>query len=242
MNTSNKLINEVHAKIQALASPERATASKWFFKTGPGQYGEGDQFIGLTVPQVRILARQYKHLDVNSVLALLKSPIHEERQLALFILVKKYQLSDQNGREKIYQNYLNHTKFINNWDLVDGSAEYIVGAYLSDKSKCPLERLAKSADLWQRRIAILATFRYIKEGECEDALKIATILLYDKHDLIQKAVGWMLREIGKKCSVNILTQFLDKHAATMPRTTLRYAIEHFDARTRLNYLNKSKDK
>ncbi len=238
------MLRDLKEGLRKLASPEKAKASAWFFKTGPGQYGEGDQFIGVTVPEQRQVAKKFKDLPLTDVEQLLKSPIHEERLVAIIILVDQFQKADENlpagrlAQKEIYDFYLANTDRINNWDLVDASAEYIVGAYLLDKPREILYKLAKSENLWERRIAMVATFEFIKNGDSSDALKIAQLLLTDKHDLIQKAVGWMLREVGKRCSEKDLTDFLDKHARAVPRTTLRYAIERFSEEKRQKYLRK----
>lgn len=222
--------------LHALGSPEKAKTSAWFFKTGPGQYGEGDVFIGVTVPEQRKVAQRYKDLPLADAEQLLLSPIHEERLVALIILVGQFIQGEEAIREVICDFYLAHTDRVNSWDLVDSSAEYIVGAWLQDKDKTVLTTLAQSESIWERRIAMLATFHGIKQGDPTEALKIAELLLHDKHDLIQKAVGWMLREIGKRCSREAEEAFLLKHYKNMPRTTLRYAIEHFPKERREDYL------
>jgi 3-methyladenine DNA glycosylase AlkD len=225
----------VHRAIRALADPVRAKHSLRFFKTGPGQYGEGDRFLGLTVPQLRALAREYKDLPISEATNLLQSPWHEERALTLLILGHQYARGTAAARAAIYRLYLKHTKRVNNWDLVDCSAEHIVGAHLATGDRSRLARLARSADLWERRIAIVATFHYIKRGEFGETLKIARLLLDDEHDLIHKAVGWMLREVGKRDRA-ALEGFLTRNAARMPRTMLRYAIERFPAAERQKWL------
>lgn len=222
------------------SSPEKAKSSAWFFKTGPGQYGEGDKFVGLSVPEQRKLAKKYKDLDLGEIKKLLTSPWHEHRLTALFILVIRYQKSDTKAKEEIASFYLKNRKFVNNWDLVDSSAPYILGDYLTNNSKTLIYEMAKSKSIWDRRIAMLTTFKWIREGDASDGLKIAEILINDKHDLIQKAVGWMLREIGKCCGRATLVAFLDKHAATMPRTSLRYSLEHFDQKSKKHYMELSK--
>lgn len=214
------------------ASTKRANINAWFFKTGKGQYGEGDKFLGLSVPQIRSILKQFKNIDLAEISLLLENPYHEVRLFALLALVKQY----PSNPEKIYNLYMTKIKYINNWDLVDLSAPYIVGPYLENKSKDILFKLAKSRILWERRISILSTFYYIKTQKPEIALEIAEILINDKHDLIQKAVGWMLREIGKRCSIDIEEKFLDQYAPTMPRTALRYALEHFPGNKRLHYM------
>jgi 3-methyladenine DNA glycosylase AlkD len=232
------MLPALHADVTALATPERAKSNAWFFKTGPGQYGEGDQFGGLTLPQVRSLVRKYRDLSLEDAEALLHSPLHEERLLALLILVQRFKAkrTDDATRERIYRLYLDNTAWINNWDLVDCSAAYIVGPWLQDRPKNVLFKLAASDLLWDRRIAVIATFHYIKQGDCTIALQVADALMADKHDLIHRATGWMLREVEKKCGHATLTAFLDQHAATMPRTALRYAIERFQPEERVYYM------
>ena len=221
-----------------MGNKEDAHFLQRFFKTGPGQYGEGDIFLGLRVPATRRLAKEYKNLSLKEVSSLLKSPYHEVRLFALISLVNTFDKGDESTQKKIYDMYLANTKYINNWDLVDLSAPNIVGAYLFTKSRKPLYQLAKSKSLWERRIAVLATFYFIKNNQFEDSLKIAEILLPDKEDLIHKAVGWMLREVGKRDS-KIAETFLRKHCRIMPRTMLRYAIERFTPSKRRMYLDGS---
>jgi|SRR3989339_231422 len=224
---------EIRSEFQKLADPEKAKFLARFFKTGKGEYAEGDIFIGITVPMTRAIIKKYAPLlTLNETEKLLQSKIHEERQAALLILVSQYKRGDNKTKEAIYNIYLNNTKHINNWDLVDVSAEHIVGAFLKEKSKAPLYKMARSTLLWDRRIAILSTFHYIKQGKYEETMKIAQILLSDKHDLIHKAVGWMLREVGKRCSKKELDNFLDKNISKMPRTMLRYAIEKYPEKER----------
>lgn len=194
-------------------------------------------FLGVTVPQIRSVAKKFQDLELSDLQKLLDSEIHEERLLSLIILVSKYRRADSVEKKAIYDFYLANTARVNNWDLVDLSAGYIVGGYLEGKNKGVLAKLAKSKNIWERRIAMISTFRYIVKGESEEALKIAKILIADKHDLIQKAVGWMLREVGKKCSQETEEVFLKKHYRQMPRTMLRYAIERFDEKLRKRYLN-----
>ncbi len=233
------MIEEVQRVLREAIDPEKAVILPRFFKAGPGEYAEGDQFLGITVPAQRVIVKKYAHrLTMGEVTRLLQSRWHEERLTALLILVAKYNKGAPATKNTIFDLYLDNTAYINNWDLVDSSAEYIVGPYLNDsdyKMKV-LEKLAYSKDLWERRIAMLSTFHYIKQGRADEALVIAGILLHDSHDLIQKAVGWMLREIGKRCDQALLLAFLDQHAHNMPRTTLRYAIEHLSPDTRAHYL------
>lgn len=223
--------------LQGQADPVRARHSQRFFKTGKGEYGEGDKFLGLTNPQIRTLAKKYRDLDLADLEKLLGSKIHEHRLISLFILVDQFHRANEQARRQIYDFYLKNATRVNNWDLVDSSAHKIVGWYLEDKDRAILYKLAKSKNLWEKRISIIATFWFIKNGELNDSLKIAEILLKDEHDLIHKAVGWMLRETGKK-DVAILRQFLDKHVLDMPRTMLRYAIEKLPKKERKNYLSK----
>ncbi len=228
-------VQTIKKSLKQLANRETAEVFQRFFKTGPGEYGEGDVFIGVRVPDLRKLAKEFQDTAFEDVKSLLGSEIHEERLLALLILVRKYLKGNETKKERIYRLYLENTKFINSWDLVDVTAHHIVGDYLMDKNKDPLFRLAKSKDLWERRIAMLSTFHFIKNGRYEETLQIAKILLNDEEDLIHKAVGWMLREVGKR-DMNIEEIFLKKHYKKMPRTMLRYAIEKFPEPKRQNYL------
>ena len=228
-------IEEIRNKLQYLSDARSAKMLQRFFKTGPGEYGAGDIFIGIRVPVLRRLAKEYEIATLTEVKELLHSSIHEERLLALLILIRIYQKNDAIERKRIYQLYLRNSRFINNWDLVDCSAEHIAGDYLFNKSKRPLYQLAKSKNLWERRISIISTFHFIKREHFNDTLKIAELLLNDKEDLIHKAVGWMLREVGKR-NLQLEEVFLKKHCLNMPRTMLRYAIEKFPAAIRQNYL------
>jgi len=224
--------------INKLKNPQKAQLLARFFKTGKGEYGEGDVFLGLTVPRQRAIAKKYTKLTLADLRKLLNSKFHEYRLISLLILTEKYKKADNQEKNKIAGFYLKNTKKINNWDLVDLSAHKILGDYLLEKDKKIIYRLAKSENLWERRISILTTFYFIGKGEFEDSLKIAEILLNDKQDLIHKAVGWMLREIGKR-DTKTLTGFLEKYYKRMPRTMLRYAIEKFDDSKRKTFLNKS---
>ena len=230
------MLANLRKDINKFASKDKAKILARFFKTGTGNYGEGDKFLGITVPQTRIVAKKYKDLTLRNLDILLESKFHEERLLALLILVNQFEKGSKN-KPKIFKFYLSHTKYINNWDLVDLSADKIVGAYLKDKPKDILPKLAKSKNLWERRIAIIATFHFIKKGQSKYTLKIAKILLKDDQDLIHKSVGWMLREVGKRCSEENLTDFLDQYAHLMPRTMLRYAIERFGESKRKKYIS-----
>jgi 3-methyladenine DNA glycosylase AlkD len=228
------VLNDLRRRLRALANPERAAHSLRFFKTGPGQYGHGDRFLGLTVPDMRRLIRDFRDLPLDDADALLASPWHEERLVALMILVEQCRRDPAAGAA-IYRLCLARTDRINNWDLVDVSAPQIVGAYLETRSRKPLYRLARSKSLWERRIAIVATQHFIRRGDVGDTLAIARLLLGDEHDLIHKACGWMLREVGKRDERG-LRAFLDEHGAVMPRTMLRYAIERFAPAVRRRYL------
>lgn len=228
-------IKIIRKKLQQLGSEKNAKVLERFFKTGPGEYGEGDVFIGVRVPDLRKLVKEYQDIALEGVMQFLKSSIHEERMFALLILVSKYSKGNETVKKKIYDLYLQNTKFINSWDLVDGSAQHIVGAFLMDKSKEPIYRLAKSKNLWERRIAILSTFYFIKHDNYSETLDISKILLTDEQDLIHKAVGWMLREIGKR-HMSTEEIFLKKYYNRMPRTMLRYAIEKFPESKRKKYL------
>lgn len=218
-----------------MGSPERALHSLRFFKTGPGQYGEGDRFLGLTVPEMRSLARKYRELGHDDALELLASVWHEDRLVALLLLAQSYARGDEKAREMIHRAYLANARHINNWDLVDSSASSIVGRHLQAGDITLLERLARSRSVWERRIAIVATHDFIRRDEFRPTLRIAALLLDDSHDLIHKAVGWMLREVGKR-DRSALDGFLRQHYRRMPRTMLRYAIERHPEQTRRKYL------
>jgi 3-methyladenine DNA glycosylase AlkD len=218
-----------------IADPQRAKHSQRYFKTGKGEYGAGDRFLGITVPAVRALARQYRDLPLRDVERLLHSRWHEERLLALLLWVDRYRCGDAKQRQHIYKKYLRSIRYINNWDLVDSSAGQIVGEFLADQDKRVLFRLARSANLWERRIAVIASGYFIRNGRYTEILKIATMLSSDEHDLIHKAVGWMLREVGKRDRPR-LERFLIRYQASMPRTMLRYAIERLPAPQRRRYL------
>jgi 3-methyladenine DNA glycosylase AlkD len=235
------MIQQIVSELKKFGSPERAKHSLRFFKTGPGQYGEGDLFYGASVPEMRLVVRKYNNISLDDIQELLHNKYHECRLVALLIFVDKYeQAKTDTERKIIYQIYLSNAKYINNWDLVDSSAHKIIGAYLYNinKNRDILYKLAKSNDLWEKRISIISTFYFIARKDFDDSLKIAEILIDDKHDLIHKAVGWMLREIGKR-DQNIEEEFLKKYYKTMPRTMLRYAIEKFDDKKKKFYMNKN---
>ncbi len=228
-------LQEVSRILRGLADPAIAKHSQRFFKTGKGEYGEGDKFLGIRVPILRKQAKLYKNLSLTDIKGLMHSPYHEERLCALFMLVEKFSKGNPEERKTIFKLYLKHTKYINNWDLVDSSAHHIVGAYLERKDKQPIYKLAISKNFWERRIAMLSTFHQIKKNDFDDAIRIAEILRRDCEDLIHKAVGWMLREIGNR-DIAIEKAFLKEHYKEMPRTMLRYAIEKFPEPVRKNYL------
>ena len=228
------MLKDLQKEVKKLTDNKKAKFLQRFFKTGIGEYGEGDIFAGITVPQSRSLAIKYKDLSFAQISKLLKSKIHEERLIALLILVHNFH-ENPLGKGRIYEFYLKNTKHINNWDLVDLSSHEIVGEYLLDKPKSILLNLAKSKNLWEKRIAVISTFTFIREREFNTSLKIAKILIEDKHDLIQKAVGWMLREIGKR-DLRQEETFLKTHYKKMGRTALRYAIEKFPEGLRQKYL------
>jgi 3-methyladenine DNA glycosylase AlkD len=215
---------DLQRELVRASDPQSARDLAMFFKTGKGEYGEGDEFCGITVPELRKIAKRYLHLRLADVNKLLRSRVHEHRFTALEILVFQFESGDESAKQKVFDFYLKHTRYINNWDLVDTSAPYIVGEHLATRPRKILYRLAKSSNIWERRIAIVATAAFIKRGDLKDTFGIAALLLKDKHDLIHKAVGWMLREAGKRSEPAMLN-FLAQNYARMPRTALRYAIE-----------------
>lgn len=231
-------MSKILKEIESYKNKEKSLLLARFFKTKEGEYGAGDIFYGITVPISRKIALKYKDISLNEIQKLLKSKVHEIRLISLFILIYKYKNSSLEGKKNLVDFYLKNTKYINNWDLVDSSASYILGDYLSDKKdKKILYKLANSGDLWQERIAIISTSAFIRNGNFEDTLKICKILINHKHDLIHKACGWMLREVGKKDEKE-LKNFLDRNISKMPRTMLRYAIEKFSEMERRWYLNR----
>lgn len=234
------MLNKLKKDLRKLADPIKAKNYARFFKTGKGEYGEGDKFLGIVVPEQRKIAKKYQNLSLTILQRLLSSNMHEYRLTALFILVSQYKKArkDKKRKEDIVDFYLKNTRNINNWDLVDSSAHYILGDYLLyKKERSVLYKLAESKNLWEKRIAIISTFAFIRTGQFDDALKISEILLNDKHDLIHKAVGWMLREVGNR-KQKIEEEFLRKRCKQMPRTMLRYAVEKFSAKERRKYLRK----
>jgi 3-methyladenine DNA glycosylase AlkD len=228
LSPASQTAKEVQDRLRLLADPTRAANLTRLFKTARGQYGEGDQFLGVRVPEQRKVARQFHNLSLHEVTELLQSPIHEDRFTALEILVAKYESGDATEQECVFRIYLQYTHCINNWDLVDTSARYIIGEHLHQRPRKLLYRLAKSNNLWERRIAIVSTHAWTTQGDTEDAYAIAQLLLDDKYPLIHKAVGWTLREAGRHSTQKLL-RFLEKHYARLPRTALRYAIEHLPA-------------
>jgi len=242
----------VRRELRAEASPARAVAVARFFKTGVGEYGEGDRFLGVTVPTQRTIARRFRDLPLEEADALLQSPIHEHRSTALLILVGQFtRHADVRLRERIFRLYMKRLRFINNWDLVDVSAAPIVGGWLAstralasrkarlagrDRKRDLLARLARSRNVWSRRVAMIATLHFTVRGDHREAIRVATQLVNDEHDLIHKAVGWMLREVGKRASLEALRRFLRQHSATMPRTALRYAIERLPPAERTRWM------
>ena len=231
---NNQVVN-IKYEIRKLANKKTAKHSQRFFKTGKGQYGEGDIFLGIMVPVLRKIAKKFRRISLPEESKLLESKFHEELLLSILMLVNLFKSGDEDDQELIYELYLDKTKFINNWDIVDISAGNIVGAFLFEKDKAPLYRLVFSENLWERRIAIVATFYFIRNDEFDDTLKIAEILFTDKEDLIHKADGWMLREDGKRV-IEIEEEFLEEHYLKMQRIMLRYAIERFPETRRKMYL------
>jgi len=238
MGKNRKTARQVKQHLRSLGNPERARFALRYFKTGPGQYGEGDRFLGISAPVLRKAAKEYQDLETQEILELLHSPLHEVRVFALLIWNHQFLRGTPRDQRNIYDLYLKNSTWINNWDLVDCSAGIVVGRYLLDKNATVLNKLASSKLLWERRIAMIATFAFIKENRFEIPLAIATRLMNDKEDLIHKACGWMLRELGKRDIVALET-FLAKNASKMPRTMLRYAIERFPEEKRKRYLLKS---
>jgi 3-methyladenine DNA glycosylase AlkD len=230
------ILKSIREQCRQLSDSDTALNSQRFFKTGPGEYGEGDVFLGIRTPALRKIAKNFDDTPVATVSALLKSRYHEERYVALSIWIMQFAKGSHDERKIIFNAYLDHTHWINNWDLVDVSAHKIVGAYLSDKEPAILYSLAQSKSLWERRIAVVATLAFINKNHFSETLSLAEMLLNDREDLIHKAVGWMLREIRKR-DVPLLLAFLKPRYKIMPRTMLRYAIEHFDQSLRQKFLS-----
>jgi 3-methyladenine DNA glycosylase AlkD len=231
------MLQDLEKELKRKQDKEKAKILQGFFKTGKGEYGEGDIFLGIVVPKQREIAKKFKNLSLEDIQILLNSKIHEKRLIALLILIERYKEADEKDKKNIFNFYLNNTKSINNWDLVDLSAPNIIGDYLLKRDRKILYPLAKSNNLWQKRIAIISTFAFIRNKEYKDTINLAEILLKDKHDLIHKAVGWMLREIGKRNKEELI-KFLNKYYKIMPRTMLRYSIEKLDEKERGFYLER----
>ena len=231
------MLSDLVADLQKLENSQKAKILSRFFKTGKGEYGEGDIFLGITVPQTRSIAKKYTNLNLKDLEKLLSSKIHEHRLIALLILIENYRKDSIENKNLIFNFYLKNTKFINNWDLVDLSAPNIVGNFLLDKDKSILYNLAKSSNLWEKRIAIISTFAFIRLYKFKHTLKISEVLMNDNHDLIHKAVGWMLREVGKR-NKEVEERFLNQYYKKMPRTMLRFAIEKFENNKRKKYLER----
>ncbi len=230
---------DVQNELRALADPEQARHLMRFFKTGPGEYGEGDKFLGIRVPVQRSIAKKFRNLPLDEDAVLIRSEFHEERLTGLLILTYRYPKASQEEKQAIFDLYISHIPWINNWDLVDVTAPQIIGSWLENRPRDLLYKWAGSENLWERRIAILSTFHFIRRDDFEDTLNLARNLLQDTHDLIHKAVGWMLREAGKR-DLATLVSFLDEHSRQMPRTMLRYAIERLPEPKRQAYLSRGK--
>lgn len=232
-------ITDLQKSLLSISSPERARKSEYFFKTGPGQYGEGDVFIGVSVPDQRKIAKQFNDLPLTELDRLIRSPEHEFRLTALFILVDQFKKArkDEISRKKIVDFYLDHLSFVNNWDLVDSSAHYILGAWILEHPEdiSILDTLAQSGDLWRERVSVISTMKFISNNDFNYTMQLSKKFLNHKHDLMHKAVGWMLREVGKR-DESTLVRFLDAHYPSMPRTMLRYAIEKLEEPLRQSYL------
>ncbi len=232
----NMNAKEFRKEIRALIEPDYIEQTKYFFKTGKGEYSEHDVFLGIRVPKLRNLSKRYKEISIAEIEKILQSKYHEERLCALFLLTHYFENGNDKERINIYKLYLNNTQHINNWDLVDVSAYKVIGAHLFERSRKPLYKLAKSKSLWERRISIVSTYYFIKRNQFDDTLALAELLLNDEEDLMHKAVGWMLRELGKN-NINVEKKFLKTNYKNIPRTTLRYAIERFSEEERKKFLN-----
>ncbi len=231
-----KISEEIKRELEKVSDPQKVKVLSHFFKTGEGDYGHGDKFLGIKLPDQRIIAKRYfKEAALDDIDNLLRSPIHEHRLTALIILTFKYPKANDEDKKRIYGFYLDHLEFVNNWDMVDLSAERIIGEYLLDKDRSILYKLAKSGELWTQRVSILSTFQFIKHNDFSDALKICEYFIKSDRDLIHKASGWMLKEIGKR-DEKVLVEFLDKHYKQMPRTMLRYCIEKLSDSQKRHYL------
>jgi len=233
----NMSVPAIKKRLREYSSKEKARILQRFFKTGPGEYGEGDVFIGVMVPYARKVAKEFNDAPLSGIEELLKSPVHEERLTALLILVSKFKKASEKEKARIYRSYLKNYSYINNWDLVDLTAHHIIGGFLKDKDRSVLYSLAVSKNLWKRRMSVISTFHYFKDNDFKETIKIAQMLLNDEEDLIHKAVGWALREVGKR-DLSILESFLDKNCKVMPRTMLRYAIERMTEAKRKMYMRR----
>lgn len=234
---ANERVETIISELMAYQQADKQEILPRFFKTGKGEYGEGDRFMGVSVPQVRLISKRNRDISLDEVEQLLASPWHEARQCALFILTLQYQRAKAEERKTIVDFYLSHTDRINNWDLVDVSAHYILGDYLLSHSREILYRLAESPSLWENRIAMVSTYAFIRKGELDDTYTLATRMMHHPHDLMHKAIGWMLREAGKK-DVERLTRYVKQYAGQMPRTMLRYAIEKLEDGLRQEIMKK----
>ncbi|HNK95396.1 MAG TPA: DNA alkylation repair protein [Leptospiraceae bacterium] len=233
-------MEKIQTQLGKLSNPTKAKFLQGYFKTGKGEYGEGDIFIGITVPNLRKVAKEFEFISIEELTTLIRSKIHEERLLALLILGRKFhnKKADEKLKKEIYEFYIKHLQYVNNWDLVDEASRTILGSYLLDRDRSILYKLVKSKNLWERRNSIIATFVFLQNGESEDTIAISKELLEDKEDLMHKAVGWMLREMGKRVDVKLLEEFLNTYKSKMPRTMLRYAIERLPEKKRKMYLSK----
>ncbi len=232
------MIKTIQSRLESLADEPTAGILRRFFKTGPGEYGEGDRFRGIRVPVLRKLCREFRHVGVEVISELLDSPWHEDRMLALLLLIERYQSSSESGREALYHFYCSRTDRINNWDLVDVTCPHIVGRHLHTRDRSPLYRFVESSNLWERRIAIVSTFHFIRDNDFSDTIALAERLLADPEELLHKATGWMLREVGKR-DQPLLEAFLEEYATAMPRTMLRYSIERLPEEERKGWLKRS---
>lgn len=234
----NMTAHDAQQALRKVARPDRVESTKRFFKAYPGGYSEGDQFLCCSVPATRLVAKDFYSMSLPELSKLISSKWHDDRLLALIILVHQYEKGNEAERQAVCDFYLKHLAHVNNWDLVDSSAAQIVGEHLRDRPRDLLEKLARSDNLWERRVSMIATFQFLKNGDPTTTLLVAEILLHDPHDLIQKAVGWMLREMGKRVDRAVLLEFLDQHAHEMPRTMLRYSIEHLSPEKRAHYMSR----
>lgn len=245
MKTNNSCLGNLEKELEKRRNPEKAAILKRFFKTGKGEYGEGDIFLGINVPEQRKLAKLFQNLERKEILLLLKSKIHEKRLIALLILILKFEKGGKKEKQNIFTLYLASTKYINNWDLVDCSAPNIAGKWLLERPEKErtkiLKSLACSESLWERRIAVISTLEFIRQGSFDETLRLCEILIDDRHNLIHKASGWMLRELGKRDQA-LLEQFLEQHKKRMPRTMLGYAIERLEEKKRKRFLESSRPK